>query len=128
MRLKSPRIKRVASLFAAVALVAAMLTGLAQPSLAAEPVEITYGYHPYWTGGWTGVVIKPFYKIIRALKGPGVDAAAKVVDVVHCISTIITRESLYVGHPLQGVAANAMEQDQRRSVSRSAYANKSLAI
>lgn len=25
---------------------------------AAEPVNITYGYHPYWTGGWTGVVIK----------------------------------------------------------------------
>jgi NitT/TauT family transport system substrate-binding protein len=25
---------------------------------AAEPVHITYGYHPYWTGGWTGVVIK----------------------------------------------------------------------
>lgn len=58
MRLKSPRIKRVASLFAAVALAAAMLTGLAQPVQAAEPVEITYGYHPYWTGGWTGVVIK----------------------------------------------------------------------
>ena len=58
MRLKSPRIKRVASLFAAVALAAAMLTGLAQPTQAAEPVEITYGYHPYWTGGWTGVVIK----------------------------------------------------------------------
>ena len=28
------------------------------PVTAAEPVEITYGYHPYWTGGWTGVVIK----------------------------------------------------------------------
>jgi NitT/TauT family transport system substrate-binding protein len=28
------------------------------PVMAAEPVEITYGYHPYWTGGWTGVVIK----------------------------------------------------------------------
>lgn len=27
-------------------------------SQAAEPVDITYGYHPYWTGGWTGVVIK----------------------------------------------------------------------
>lgn len=25
---------------------------------AAEPVHITYGYHPYWTGGWSGVVIK----------------------------------------------------------------------
>jgi sulfonate transport system substrate-binding protein len=42
-----------------------LLTGLAvmvacsPPSaLAAEPVNITYGYHPYWTGGWSGVVIK----------------------------------------------------------------------
>lgn len=35
------------------------LTGLgATPAQAAEPVHITYGYHPYWTGGWTGVVIK----------------------------------------------------------------------
>lgn len=25
---------------------------------AAEPVRITYGYHPYWTGGWNGVIIK----------------------------------------------------------------------
>jgi NitT/TauT family transport system substrate-binding protein len=25
---------------------------------AAEPVNITYGYHPYWTGGWNGVIIK----------------------------------------------------------------------
>ena len=25
---------------------------------AAEPVKITYGYHPYWTGGWNGVIIK----------------------------------------------------------------------
>ena len=25
---------------------------------AAEPVDITYGYHPYWTGGWNGVIIK----------------------------------------------------------------------
>ena len=25
---------------------------------AAAPVNITYGYHPYWTGGWTGVIIK----------------------------------------------------------------------
>lgn len=28
------------------------------PAQAAEPVHITYGYHPYWTGGWSGVVIK----------------------------------------------------------------------
>lgn len=27
-------------------------------ALAAEPVDITYGYHPYWTGGWNGVIIK----------------------------------------------------------------------
>lgn len=27
-------------------------------AFAADPVEITYGYHPYWTGGWSGVVIK----------------------------------------------------------------------
>lgn len=25
---------------------------------AAEAVNITYGYHPYWVGGWTGVIIK----------------------------------------------------------------------
>lgn len=25
---------------------------------AAAPVDITYGYHPYWTGGWNGVIIK----------------------------------------------------------------------
>ncbi len=25
---------------------------------AADPVNITYGYHPYWTGGWNGVIIK----------------------------------------------------------------------
>ena len=27
-------------------------------AVAAEPVNITYGYHPYWTGGWNGVIIK----------------------------------------------------------------------
>lgn len=27
-------------------------------ALAAERIEITYGYHPYWTGGWNGVIIK----------------------------------------------------------------------
>ena len=26
--------------------------------LAAEAVNITYGYNPYWTGGWGGVIIK----------------------------------------------------------------------
>jgi hypothetical protein len=33
-----------------------LLSGLGAVQ-AAEPVNITYGYHPYWTGGWTGVVI-----------------------------------------------------------------------
>jgi len=28
------------------------------PAFAADPVNITYGYHPYWTGGWNGVIIK----------------------------------------------------------------------
>ena len=27
-------------------------------ALAAQPVEITYGYHPYWTGAWYGVILK----------------------------------------------------------------------
>jgi NitT/TauT family transport system substrate-binding protein len=31
---------------------------LAHPVIAAEPVDTTYGYHPYWTGGWNGVIIK----------------------------------------------------------------------
>lgn len=31
--------------------------GLA-PATAAEPVKITYGYHPYWTGAWYGVILK----------------------------------------------------------------------
>ena len=39
-----------------VALAAAI--GAANPAGAAPPVNITYGYHPYWTGGWNGVVIK----------------------------------------------------------------------
>jgi NitT/TauT family transport system substrate-binding protein len=40
--------------------VAAMLALLAfaGPVQAADPVHITYGYHPYWTGGWNGVIIK----------------------------------------------------------------------
>jgi NitT/TauT family transport system substrate-binding protein len=32
--------------------------GLAQPAAAADPVKITYGYHPYWTGAWYGVILK----------------------------------------------------------------------
>ena len=41
-------------------LAAALLVGQAVPALAEGegPAHITYGYHPYWTGGWTGVVIK----------------------------------------------------------------------
>jgi NitT/TauT family transport system substrate-binding protein len=40
-----------------IAALAAMI-GAATPTGAAQPVNITYGYHPYWTGGWNGVVIK----------------------------------------------------------------------
>jgi NitT/TauT family transport system substrate-binding protein len=39
-----------------VAMLAGML--LDQPAMAAEPVHITYGYHPYWTGAWYGVILK----------------------------------------------------------------------
>lgn len=39
-----------------VMLLAGMLLG--QPVMAAEPVHITYGYHPYWTGAWYGVILK----------------------------------------------------------------------
>src|SRR5206468_4977320 len=31
---------------------------LASAAAAAEPVDITYGYHPYWTGAWYGVILK----------------------------------------------------------------------
>ena len=40
----------------AAAVAAAMMTCAAVQ--AADPVIITYGYHPYWTGGWSGVIIK----------------------------------------------------------------------
>lgn len=33
-------------------------TGFGGSALAAKPVEITYGYHPYWTGAWYGVILK----------------------------------------------------------------------
>jgi NitT/TauT family transport system substrate-binding protein len=37
----------------------AVMIGLgAAPVAAQAPVDITYGYHPYWTGGWNGVIIK----------------------------------------------------------------------
>lgn len=39
-------------------LLACTLIGGAATARAAEAVNITYGYHPYWVGGWTGVVIK----------------------------------------------------------------------
>lgn len=29
-----------------------------RPALAEGPVDITYGYHPYWTGAWYGVILK----------------------------------------------------------------------
>jgi len=48
------------SALGAVILGAALLTGMlsGQPAVAAEPVHITYGYHPYWTGAWYGVILK----------------------------------------------------------------------
>jgi len=39
-------------------LFAAGLALAAAPAWAEGPAEITYGYHPYWTGGWNGVIIK----------------------------------------------------------------------
>lgn len=38
----------------------ALATAVLCPTVASAngPVDITYGYHPYWTGGWNGVVIK----------------------------------------------------------------------
>lgn len=42
-----------------LALAAVVALGMpSQPAFATEPVNITYGYHPYWTGGWNGVIIK----------------------------------------------------------------------
>lgn len=42
----------------ACSLVAGLLIGGSAPTRAEEAVDITYGYHPYWTGGWNGVIIK----------------------------------------------------------------------
>lgn len=39
-------------------LLAGVLTTAHTASRAEEPVNITYGYHPYWVGGWSGVIIK----------------------------------------------------------------------
>ncbi|HEY7242891.1 MAG TPA: ABC transporter substrate-binding protein [Xanthobacteraceae bacterium] len=46
--------KGLAGLLAALVAV----VGFAGPASAAEPVQITYGYHPYWTGAWYGVILK----------------------------------------------------------------------
>jgi len=42
------------------ALLGALLAvaALVQSAAAVEPVNITYGYHPYWTGAWYGVILK----------------------------------------------------------------------
>jgi len=48
---------RTARHLIAAAACAAGILG-ASAARAAEPVDITYGYHPYWTGGWAGVIIK----------------------------------------------------------------------
>jgi len=42
----------------AVGLVASLLGGGQTAARAEGAVDITYGYHPYWTGGWSGVIIK----------------------------------------------------------------------
>lgn len=39
-------------------LVGAVALAMSPLAQAADPVDITYGYHPYWTGGWNGVIIK----------------------------------------------------------------------
>lgn len=39
-------------------LLAGVLTTAHTASKAEEAVNITYGYHPYWVGGWSGVIIK----------------------------------------------------------------------
>ncbi|MEW5911583.1 MAG: ABC transporter substrate-binding protein [Thermodesulfobacteriota bacterium] len=53
------RIAKWMGIAAGLMLLAGAVLGAAQaPAQAAEPVHITYGYHPYWTGGWSGVVIK----------------------------------------------------------------------
>ncbi|GBE34587.1 taurine-binding periplasmic protein precursor [bacterium BMS3Bbin06] len=41
-----------------LALILTMGFGSHSKAEAADAVHITYGYHPYWTGGWSGVVIK----------------------------------------------------------------------
>lgn len=36
----------------------AVAAGTGGTAVAAQPVDITYGYHPYWTGAWYGVILK----------------------------------------------------------------------
>ena len=47
--------KKAASMLLRLIAVGVMSSGTA---LAAQPVDITYGYHPYWTGAWYGVILK----------------------------------------------------------------------
>lgn len=55
-RFGSARARRgLATSVVAAAFAVAFVVG---PARAAEPVDIVYGYHPYWTGGWNGVIIK----------------------------------------------------------------------
>lgn len=56
--MKSKNFIRSAICWAMLMVFCALFLGISSASYAAEPVEITYGYHPYWTGGWSGVVIK----------------------------------------------------------------------
>ncbi|BEQ16095.1 ABC transporter substrate-binding protein [Desulfoferula mesophila] len=59
MMRKFSRLAKLTAVVAGLLLFSAALVGAGlTPAQAAEPVEITYGYHPYWTGGWSGVVIK----------------------------------------------------------------------
>jgi len=56
---KFSHLAKVTGIVAGLLMFSAAVIGLGTaPVQAAEPVEITYGYHPYWTGGWSGVVIK----------------------------------------------------------------------
>ena len=47
--------KKAVSMLLGVIAVGVMSSGTA---FAAQPVDITYGYHPYWTGAWYGVILK----------------------------------------------------------------------
>lgn len=40
------------------AAVASLVLAAGIGAASAQAVDITYGYHPYWTGGWNGVIIK----------------------------------------------------------------------